>query len=128
MKIIYPINPNDETSPINVISPSATCGLTVNQIAKKDVPKGTPYKIVTNATIPTDRTFRHAWEVVVSDCNDGTGQDYGVGSDNPTPSDWLPEEQGKPLEFAEEYTQENWEAHLAEEAQRIAGYPEDTDD
>jgi hypothetical protein len=33
-------------------------------IAAKDVPEGKPYKIVDVADIPTDRTFRDAWEFV----------------------------------------------------------------
>jgi hypothetical protein len=40
----------------------ADCGLTIEEIAAKDVPAGKPYKIVDVADIPTDRTFRNAWE------------------------------------------------------------------
>ena len=40
----------------------ADCGLTIEEIAAKDVPQGKPYKIVDVADIPTDRTFRNAWE------------------------------------------------------------------
>ena len=40
----------------------ADCGLTIEEIAAKDVPEGKPYKIVDVADIPTDRTFRNAWE------------------------------------------------------------------
>ena len=32
------------------------------EAALKDVPEGKPYKIVDVADIPTDRTFRDAWE------------------------------------------------------------------
>jgi hypothetical protein len=46
---------------IAVIVP-ADCGLTIEEIAAKDVPAGKPYKIVDVADIPTDRTFRNAWE------------------------------------------------------------------
>ena len=35
---------------------------TIEEIAAKDVPAGKPYKIVDVADIPTDRTFRNAWE------------------------------------------------------------------
>ncbi|MFI3187399.1 MAG: hypothetical protein QX198_15600 [Methylococcaceae bacterium] len=28
----------------------------------KDVPANTPYKIIDTADVPTDRTFRNAWE------------------------------------------------------------------
>jgi len=39
----------------------ADCGLTIEQIAKKDVPTGLNYKIVDVSEIPTDRIFRDAW-------------------------------------------------------------------
>jgi hypothetical protein len=32
------------------------------ELAMKDVPAGKPYKIVDVSDIPTDRTFRGAWE------------------------------------------------------------------
>jgi hypothetical protein len=56
-RIIYP---NDEGG-VAVIVP-ADCGLTIKQIADKDVPAGKPYKIVDVVDIPSDRTFRNAWE------------------------------------------------------------------
>lgn len=31
-------------------------------VAAKDVPAGKPYKIIDAADVPTDRTFRNAWE------------------------------------------------------------------
>jgi hypothetical protein len=37
-------------------------GNTMEDLAAKDVPPNTPYKIVDVADIPTDRTFRNAWE------------------------------------------------------------------
>ena len=40
----------------------ADCGLTIEEIAAKDVPAGKPYQIVDVADLPTDRTFRNAWE------------------------------------------------------------------
>ncbi len=57
-RIIYP---NDEGG-VSVIIPAPECGLTIEQIAAKDVPAGKPFKIVDVADIPTDRTFRNAWE------------------------------------------------------------------
>jgi hypothetical protein len=56
-RIIYPTDDGG----VAVIIP-ADCGLTIHEIAAKDVPKGKPYKIVDVADIPTDRTFRDAWE------------------------------------------------------------------
>ena len=57
-RIIYP---NDDGGVV-VIIPAVECGLTIEEIAAKDVPSGKPYKIVNAADIPTDRTFRNAWE------------------------------------------------------------------
>jgi len=55
-RIIYPTDDG-----VAIIVP-ADCGLTIEEIAAKDVPQGKPYKIVDVADIPTDRTFRNAWE------------------------------------------------------------------
>jgi hypothetical protein len=56
-RIIYPI----DNGGVAIIVP-ADCGLTIEEIAAKDVPAGKQYKIVDVADIPTDRTFRNAWE------------------------------------------------------------------
>ena len=55
-RIIYPTDDG-----VAIIVP-ADCGLTIEEIAAKDVPAGKPYKIVDGSDIPTDRTFRNAWE------------------------------------------------------------------
>lgn len=55
------IFPNDDGG-VAVIIPAAECGLSIEEIAAKDVPAGKPYKIVDVADIPFDRTFRAAWE------------------------------------------------------------------
>ena len=47
---------------VAVIVPAPNCGLTIEQIADKDVPTGKAYQIVDVADIPGDRTFRNAWE------------------------------------------------------------------
>lgn len=47
---------------VAVIIPAAECGLSIEDIAAKDVPAGKPFKIVDAADIPADRTFRNAWE------------------------------------------------------------------
>jgi hypothetical protein len=57
-RIIYQTNEGG----VAIIVP-ADCGLTIEQIASKDVPAGKPYSIVDVADIPTDRTFRNAWEM-----------------------------------------------------------------
>ena len=45
----------------------------IEAIAAKDVPAGKPYKIVSDADIPSDRTFRAAWTVDDADLTDGVG-------------------------------------------------------
>jgi hypothetical protein len=57
-RIIYPTDDGG----VAVIIPAAECGLTIEEIAAKDVPADKPYKIVDVADIPEDRTFRDAWE------------------------------------------------------------------
>ncbi len=37
-------------------------GLTIEEIALKDVPVGQSFKIIEDDALPTDRTFRDAWE------------------------------------------------------------------
>lgn len=51
-----------EDGGVAVIIPTDNCGLTVEEIADKDVPSGRPYKIVDVSEVPSDRTFRNAWE------------------------------------------------------------------
>lgn len=58
-RIIYPTD-----NGVAIIVPATECGLTIEEIAAKDVPIGKPFKIVDVADIPTDRTFRDAWEYV----------------------------------------------------------------
>lgn len=57
-RIIYPTDDGG----VAVIIPAAECGLSIEEIAAKDVPAGKPYKIVDVSDIPEDRTFRAAWE------------------------------------------------------------------
>ena len=47
---------------VAVIVPAPDCGLTIEEIAAKDVPAGKQFKIVDVSDIPEDRTFRNAWE------------------------------------------------------------------
>jgi hypothetical protein len=58
-RIIY----QNEDGTVAVIMP-ANCGMTIEQIAKKDVPAGKEYKIVAESEVPSDRMFRDAWEYV----------------------------------------------------------------
>lgn len=57
-RIIYP---TDEGG-VAVIVPSPDCGMTIEEIAAKDVPAGKPFKIIDATEVPSDRTFREAWE------------------------------------------------------------------
>ena len=52
-RIIYPT----DNGGVAVIIPAISI-----ELAMKDIPAGKPYKIVDVADIPTDRTFRNAWE------------------------------------------------------------------
>ena len=56
-RIIYPTDDGG----VAIIIP-ADCGLSIEEIAAKDVPEGKPFKIIDTADVPTDRTFRNAWE------------------------------------------------------------------
>ena len=50
---------------------------TIEQIAEKDVPHNLPYWIVPTSDIPTDRTFRGAWEI-----DESFGEPDGFGGEN----------------------------------------------
>ena len=67
-RIIYQ---NDEGG-VAIIIP-CECGLTIEEIAAKDVPTGKAYKIVDVADIPTDRQWRNEWAVDEADLTDGVG-------------------------------------------------------
>jgi hypothetical protein len=56
-RIIYPTEGG-----VSVIIPSPNWDRTIEELAAKDVPVNTPYKIVDVSEIPSDRTFRNAWE------------------------------------------------------------------
>jgi hypothetical protein len=68
--IIYP---NDEGW-LSVVSPAAECGLSVEEIARKDVPAGKPYHIIDASLLPTENIFFNAWE---ADFSNPTG--HGIG-------------------------------------------------
>jgi len=59
---------------VAVIIPAPECleTHTIEEIAAKDVPAGVPYKIVDVTDIPSDRTFRDAWEADITE-PDGVG-------------------------------------------------------
>ena len=63
----------DSDGTLSIIHPANKCPLTVEEIAKKDVPTGLKYKIVNTSDIPTDRSFRNAWYAEETDLTDGEG-------------------------------------------------------
>lgn len=66
-RIIYP---NNDT--ISIIVPN-DIAIDLHELAKKYVPSGLKYKIISSEDIPSDRTFREAW---IYDFNnyDGIGE------------------------------------------------------
>ena len=65
-KIIY-----NTKNGLAIITPTdeSIANHTIEEIAKKDVPDGIPYKIIDSSEVPEDRTFRDAWEynIVIPD-------------------------------------------------------------
>ena len=56
--IIYP----NDNGGVVLVMPVPDCGLTIDEIAAKDVPSGKPFKIVDYSDLPEDHTFFNAWE------------------------------------------------------------------
>ena len=69
MRIIY--KTPEET--VSVMSASPEWKGTMEELAQKDVPTGLKYKIVEDSVIPSDRSFRKAWEVDEAELTDGVG-------------------------------------------------------
>jgi hypothetical protein len=89
-RIIY--QNNDGGVSIIIPTPEALQTLTIDDIAKKDVPASVPYKIVDATDIPEDRTFRGAWEAEITE-PDGVGLGYDA---------WFAL-QPKPVEVEDDY-------------------------
>ena len=68
MRIVY----QQFEQPAAIIIP-CECGLTLEQIGRKDVPVGVPFWIVDASTIPADRTFRDAWELDTASMGEPSG-------------------------------------------------------
>jgi hypothetical protein len=72
MKIIHPINiPNNEDGlAVLIPAPEFLAQLEGTEIEKlihiadKDLPSGTKYELVADDYVPSDRSFRNAWEYV----------------------------------------------------------------
>ena len=75
MKIIF----KNKDNSIGIITPTdeALSFATIEQIAEKDVPHNLPYWIVDTSSIPTDRTFRSAWEI-----DETLGEPDGFGGES----------------------------------------------
>lgn len=56
-RIIYKTDNNK----VAVIIPAPSWTGTLEELAAKDVPANTPYKIIDVSELPSDRTFRDAW-------------------------------------------------------------------
>lgn len=57
MRIIY----TNAEGGCSIVIPAPDTGLTIEEVAAKSVPAGTPYKIVPVSEIPSDRTYRGAF-------------------------------------------------------------------
>ena len=71
MKIIY----RNESGGVSILHPTdeALSFMTIDEIAKKDVPTGLAFAIVEDSEIPEDRTFRDAWMIDEATLTDGVG-------------------------------------------------------
>ena len=72
MKIIY----QTDDGGVAIITPTqeALTFMTIDEIAKKDVPTGVKYKIVEDSYLPVDRTYREAWTIDEALLTDGAGE------------------------------------------------------
>ncbi|GAB6178601.1 hypothetical protein JCM16814_35010 [Desulfobaculum senezii] len=70
-RIIYKTDGNKVA--VIIPTPEALLRHGIKAIAKKDVPFGTPYKIVDASEIPVDRTERDLWTIDAADLTDGFG-------------------------------------------------------
>tara|TARA_R110000868_G_scaffold56075_1_gene173936 strand:+ start:448 stop:669 length:222 start_codon:yes stop_codon:yes gene_type:complete len=71
-RIIY--KNTDNTVSVVIPTDEALQSMTIEQIAKKDVPTGLKYKIVDVSEIPSDREFRNAWTIDEAELTDGVGE------------------------------------------------------
>lgn len=55
-------------------NPAALLQMDIVEIAKRVVPKGKPFKVITGNDLPEDRRFRESWEVDEADLTDGIGE------------------------------------------------------
>lgn len=74
-RIIY----KNQDNSVSILIPSSEVlsFATIEQVAEKDVPHNLPYWIVNTSDIPTDRTFRNAWEI-----DESFGEPDGFGGES----------------------------------------------
>ena len=82
-RILYKTNEGG----VAVIVPTGE--LSLEETAAKDVPSGRPYKIVDVADIPSERTFRDAWEIDEADLTDGVGGEHDMFITDPQHPDYV---------------------------------------
>lgn len=70
-KIIYQTNEGGVA--VIIPTPEALDQYGIEAIAFKDVPAGKPFKIIDTSDVPSDRTFRAAWEADEATLTDGVG-------------------------------------------------------
>jgi hypothetical protein len=63
--IIYNHLENGNTY-VCVCTPMLECGISIEEIARKDLPAGTEYKIVDESELPADSDFFKAWELTIN--------------------------------------------------------------
>ena len=59
---------------LSVLDPAPNCGLTLEEICRKDVPTGIKYKIIDSSELPDNMDFRNAWRFDFSNNFDGVGE------------------------------------------------------
>lgn len=69
-RILY----KQDNETIAIIIPAISETMSIEEIARKDVPTGKAYKIVNVSEISSDRTFREAWTIADSELTDGVGE------------------------------------------------------
>lgn len=94
-KIIYK---TDDGMAVIIPSDEALASYTIEEIAAKDVPAGLKYKIVDADDIPSDRTFRNAWEVDEAVLTDGVGDTHDMFLDDPQHPDYVAPIEGEVTE------------------------------
>ena len=57
-QIVY----KQENGKLAVVYPATNCGLSVEEIARKDVPAGIKYKIIDESVVPETVEYFEAWE------------------------------------------------------------------